>query len=292
MQGRIIKGIAGFYYVHVKDSGIYECKAKGIFRKNKIKPMVGDWVEITVLEEETKTGNVCDILPRKNELIRPEVTNVDQAVIIFATKKPDPHFNLLDRFLVLMEMQGLQLIICFNKCELADEKDKQILLDTYRNTNYRIIFTSVKTGEGLKELRNIFQDKTTALAGPSGVGKSSIINTMQDSICMQTGEISQKIDRGKHTTRHSELIPIDNSTYIMDTPGFSSLFLKDIKEEQLKNYFPEFYEYEEQCRFQGCQHWKEPDCAVKEALEKQEISKSRYDNYVDLYDELKKQRRY
>lgn len=292
MQGRIIKGIAGFYYVHVKEKGVYECKAKGIFRKQKIKPMVGDWVEIAVLDETTMTGNLCDILPRKNELIRPEVSNLDQAVIIFAVKKPEPNFNLLDRFMILMEMQGVDITICFNKCDLANELDKQTLLDVYRNTGYKIIFTSVKTGEGLNELRGVLADKTTTLAGPSGVGKSSLINSMQDSVCMETGEISRKIDRGKHTTRHSELIPINGSTYICDTPGFSSLYLKNMREEELKNYYPEFYEYEGHCRFQGCHHIKEPDCAVKEAFQQHKISKSRYENYVDFYNELKNQRRY
>ena len=259
MQGRIIKGIAGFYYVYdVVESVIYECKAKGIFRKEKIKPLVGDLVEYEILDAEEKTGNIIRILPRKNELIRPAVANIDQALVVFAVKKPDPHFNLLDRFLVMMERQEIPVIICFNKKDIADEPEIESLEKTYEACGYRVIFASAREGENILEIKEALKGKTTTVAGPSGVGKSSLINCLQENVNMETGSISRKIERGKHTTRHSELIPIDEDSYIMDTPGFSSLYTNDFGKEELKYYFPEFDQYQGGCRFQGCNHISEP----------------------------------
>ena len=201
MTGRIVKGIAGFYYVHVVESGIYECKAKGGFRKQKIKPLVGDQVEIDVIDETEKTGNIVDILPRQNELIRPAVANVDQALVIFASDKPKPNFNLLDRFLLLMHCSKVPVIICFNKADLIDEKTKEELRSIYAPCEIKVLFTSAKTGEGVEEFLSVLQDKTTTVAGPSGVGKSSLVNLLQTKVEMETGEISTKIERGRHTTR-------------------------------------------------------------------------------------------
>ena len=223
MQGKIIKGIAGFYYVHVAETGIFECKAKGIFRKEKIKPLVGDNVELELLDMQDMTGNITSILPRKNELIRPAVANVDQAMVIFAADKPKPNLNLLDRFLIMMEQRKVETIICFNKQDL------------------------------------VAQDE---------------------------------IDRGKHTTRHSQLLYIDRGTYIMDTPGFSSLYLMGLEAGELKFHFREFESFEPLCRFQGCSHIHEPDCAVKTSLAEGKISPIRYENYVMLYEELKNVRKY
>ena len=252
MQGRIIKGIAGFYYVYdVVESVVYECKAKGIFRKEKIKPLVGDLVEYEVLDAQEKTGNIIRILPRKNELIRPAVANIDQALVVFAVKKPDPHFNLLDRFLVMMERQEIPVIICFNKKDMADKPELEALEKTYEACGYQVIFASAKEGENIQKIKAVLKGKTTTVAGPSGVGKSSLINCLQENINMETGSISKKIERGKHTTRHSELIPIDEDSYIMDTPGFSSLYTNDFEKEELKYYFPEFEEYQNGCRFQA-----------------------------------------
>ncbi len=292
MQGKIMKGIAGFYYVHVAGSGIYECKAKGVFRSQNIKPLVGDDVELTVLNESEKTGNIEKILPRKNELIRPAVANVDQALVIFAAAKPKPNFNLLDRFLITMMYQNVPVIICFNKQDMVDEEELRLLKETYESAGYEIRFTSALDQRGVEELRELLQGKTTTVAGPSGVGKSSLINIWQPEAEMETGDISRKIERGKHTTRHSELFALDEESFIFDTPGFSSVFLPDFEKEDLKDYFPEFTEYEPYCRFQGCVHLHEPDCGVKEALDEKKISPIRYENYKLLYEELKNKRRY
>lgn len=292
MQGKIVKGISGSYYVFVVGIGIYECKAKGIFRNKKIKPLVGDNVKIAILDETKRIGNIEEILPRKNELIRPAVSNIDMALVIFAAAKPEPSFNLLDRFLCMMEYQQVPVTICFNKCDLITEEQQKELESIYQPAGYDVIFTSAKETENIDTLKSLLQGKTTAVAGPSGVGKSSLINKLQDKVCMETGDISQKIERGKHTTRHSEIIPIGEDAYIMDTPGFSSMDVPGFEKEDLWTCYPEFLPFEPNCRFRGCSHIKEPDCGIKEALEIGKISKVRYDNYVLLYEEVKQNKRY
>lgn len=292
MKGKIIKGIAGFYYVYGENDEVYECRAKGIFRKENRKPLVGDDVEITILDQGKKEGNLVKILPRKNSLIRPAVANVDQAFVIFALDDPKPNFLLLDRFLIMMEQADIPAVICFNKKDLAEEQEIRELYETYRGCGYQVILSSALQEEGIEEIRSILKGKTTVVAGPSGVGKSSLTNLLQKEIRMETGEISRKLKRGKHTTRHSQVIPVGDHTYLMDTPGFSSLYLIDMEEQELKDYFPEFRKYEEQCRFQGCRHIHEPGCAVKEALGSGEISSLRYEDYLNLYEELKEKRRY
>lgn len=292
MQGKIIKGIAGFYYVHAGDGQIYECKARGIFRKENVKPLVGDTVELEVLDAAEKEGSIQKILPRKSRLIRPAVANIDQALVIFAILKPEPNFNLLDRFLIMMEQQNLPCIICFNKSDIASEEERDNLRRAYETCGYRVLFISVKEREGLEALKGLLQGKTTTVAGPSGVGKSSLINYLHPQAAMETGAISEKIDRGKHTTRHSELFVLDQESYIMDTPGFSSLQLFDMEKEDLKDFYPEFRNYEEGCRFRGCAHISEPDCRVKEALAEGKISDVRYHNYTVLYEELKNKKKY
>lgn len=292
MQGKIIKGIGGFYYVHVQDAGVYECRAKGIFRKDKKKPLVGDDVEISVQDEEKKAGNVDILLPRRNELIRPAAANVDQALVVFAVSSPKPNLNLLDRFLIMMQQQEIPVIICFNKTDLVEEQELLHLSEVYKECGCKVVFISVEEKKGLDTLEALLDGKTTVVAGPSGVGKSSLTNYLQPDAAMEVGSVSKKIDRGKHTTRHTELIWIKKDTYFLDTPGFSSLYLQNISREELKEFFPEFWPYENQCRFQGCMHLSEPDCAVKEALKEGKIHNSRYENYKLFEEEIRSQRRY
>ncbi|WP_026662769.1 ribosome small subunit-dependent GTPase A [Butyrivibrio proteoclasticus] len=314
MKGRILKGIAGFYYVETYEEKVYECKAKGIFRKTNLKPLVGDDVEIDIIDEEKKLGNITEIYPRKNQLLRPPVANVDQAVILFAIVKPNPSYNLLDRFLIMMRQQNLPVIICFNKQDIATESEQQELYDAYEKCGYKVLFISVREEKGLDELKELLKGKTTTLAGPSGVGKSSLLNKLVPNAQMQTGDLSRKIERGKNTTRHSELffveelsdnadrnadINVDGSadgegttcdTYVIDTPGFTSLEMRDVTPDNLMQFYPEFAEYEPECRFGGCSHIAEPDCGVKRAIAEGKIAKVRYDNYKVLYEELKNMR--
>ena len=276
MKGKIIKGIAGFYYVHAGDAlhsadGIYECKAKGVFRKDHRKPLVGDDVEMEVIDEAQKKGNITELLPRHSELIRPAVANVDQALVIFAICKPQPNFNLLDRFLIMMQQQDIPCIICFNKQDIDAEGKKEDYRSIYEQAGFQTITVSAREKEGIDRLKDLLRGKTTTVAGPSGVGKSSLVNCLQSGIVMETGSISEKIERGKHTTRHSELISIAPDTYILDTPGFSSLGLFGLEKEQLAGYYPEFVPFEKYCRFGGCSHISEPVCGVKDAVAEGEI---------------------
>lgn len=291
MNGKIIKGIAGFYYVHTS-AGLAECKAKGIFRKDKIKPLVGDDVEIELTDKEPLTGNIVRILPRRNALVRPASANIDQALVIFAIVKPDPNYNLLDRFLITMERQELKAVICFNKKDLASTEEQFELENAYGRCGYRVLFVSGTGRQGMDEIRKCLKGKTTVVAGPSGVGKSTIINALYPEANMETGEISRKIDRGKHTTRHAQLFALDEDTFIMDTPGFTSLSLGEMEKEELQGYYPEFAEYEKNCRFGGCSHISEPICGIKDALTEGKISQVRYHNYSVLYEELKSRKKY
>ena len=253
MRGRIIKGIAGLYYVHcggaaeiTVDGGItggwsgvlYECSAKGIFRKDNRKPLVGDEVEMDVLDEDKLLGNIRELLPRHSELIRPAVANVDQALVIFAIVQPKPSFNLLDRFLIMMGQQKIPCIICLNKRDIDEKGDGDRYARIYAVCGYPVLTISARRGEGIEELKGMLEGKVTVVAGPSGVGKSSVVNCLQPDIVMETGEISTRIERGKHTTRHTELISLGGEGYILDTPGFSSLRLFDLEKEELAGYYP------------------------------------------------------
>ena len=291
MQGKIIRGIGGFYYINAGNS-IYECKAKGSFRKDGIRPLVGDDCIIDILDEKNRLANITSILPRHSEIIRPAVANVDQAMIIFAISRPEPNFNLLDRFIIQISQKDLPCIIVINKMDLADDDQRREIEEAYVACGCRVVFTSVSNREGVEEIRKLIKGKTTTVAGPSGVGKSSMINLLQSAVKMQTGVLSDKIDRGKHTTRHSELIPIDEDTYILDTPGFSSLNLFDVSTDTLKDYYYEFEDYAAECRFLDCKHISEPDCRVKKAVESGEVSRLRYENYLTLYRECKEKRKY
>ena len=287
-KGKIIKSIAGFYEVHTGEN-IYRCRARGVFRALGVKPLVGDDVEIEVTDTVSvpMEGNVIRLLPRKNELVRPNVANVDQALLIFAITHPAPSYNMLDRFLITMSKRDLPAVLCFNKQDLATEEEIRELRKTYEACGCIVLFVSVLSPETLTQLREILRGKTTVLTGPSGVGKSTLINTICPGARMETGELSRKISRGRNTTRHVELLAGEEETFLVDTPGFTSLYLMDIKAEELRYYYPEFSEYEGKCRFDGCVHRKEPGCAVRKALEEGKISRIRYGNYCELFDELK-----
>lgn len=291
MQGKIIKGIAGFYYVHIPEHGVFECKAKGVFRKDHVKPLVGDNVNLSIINEVDKIGNIVEILPRKNALIRPAVANVDQALIIFSIVKPEPNFNLLDRFLIMMQQQNVPCLICFNKSDLDGSNIAKEYCEAYKDSGCQIHIVSTKNGDGIEELLAVLAGKTSTVAGPSGVGKSSIINCLQTEIEMETNSISERIERGKHTTRHSEMIAINKNSYILDTPGFSSLELFDLEKEELSVHYAEFGQHELQCKFAGCSHINEPICGVKSALQEGAISNLRYENYKTLYEVLKNQKK-
>ena len=292
MTGKIIKGIGGFYYVVCENGVTYECKAKGVFRNRKIKPLVGDNVEIEILDAEKNLGNIEDILPRFNWLNRPAVANVDQTVIIFAVSAPAPNFNLLDRFLINMEQHEVPTIIYFNKIDLEGFRQSEDICRSYTKSGYEVLFISAESGYGIHTLEAVIKGKTTVFAGPSGVGKSSTLNSLFPDANVQTGGLSEKIQRGKHTTRHSELMFVDDDTYIMDTPGFSSLYTEGIEAEDLKLYFPEIAAYTGTCKFNMCNHISEPGCLVKEAVGDGRISKMRYDDYVMIYNELKEKRKW
>lgn len=287
MTGKIIKGIAGFYYVNTDGNRTFECKAKGSFRNVKKKPLVGDDVEIDIIDEEKMIGNIVSILDRKSEMIRPACANVDQALIIFAAKSPDPNFNLLDRFLVYMESEEVPCLICFNKDDLVSEDEADRIRQAYIDAGYPLMFVSAKDNAGIEALKDILEGKTTVVAGPSGVGKSSLINLICENDYMETGDISVKTERGKHTTRHAELIPVKSGTYIMDTPGFTSLDVFGADKDTLKYFYNEFEKVSCDCRFADCRHMNEPDCAVKRAVDKGDISRLRYDNYCELFASIK-----
>ena len=281
MEGIIIKGIGGFYYIKT-DEGIIECKARGKFRYNSLKPMVGDRVTIKV---ENGKGVIEDIHERSSELIRPTVANVTQAFVVFAIKNPDINLDLLNRFLTLCEYNDIHAVVCLNKEDLCTEEEKENLKELINDIGYEVLFINAKEGKGFDALKERLEHNITVLCGPSGAGKSTLLNSFIDREHMETGSVSEKIGRGKHTTRHSELIDVDNG-YLVDTPGFTTLDVTFIDRDSLKYCFPEFNDYNNLCKFNGCDHYKEPKCAVKEAVEEGKINKLRYHFYIKTLEEI------
>ncbi|EQB86839.1 ribosome biogenesis GTPase [Clostridium punense] len=280
MEGVIVKGIGGLYYVDVNKE-IYECKARGKFRHSGLTPMIGDYVVIEV--DQDKTGVINEILPRSTELLRPVVANVTQAFVVFAFRQPDLNLELLYKFLVLCEHSNLKAIVCFNKMDLA-EKEHRDIGEVLKNAGYEVLYLEAKNGVGVEELRKKIKDNISVFCGPSGVGKSTLLNSFIGRERMKTGEISEKVKRGKHTTRHSELMQVEEG-FLVDTPGFSSLELDFISKEDLQYCFPEFEPYRDGCKFNNCVHYKEPGCLVKAAVEEGKINETRYKFYVKTLEE-------
>ena len=286
-EGKIIKALSGFYYVLDGDQ-IIQCRGRGIFRKNKVTPLVGD--DVVYQADNDKEGYILEIKDRFNELVRPPISNVDQSVLVFSAKEPTFSTSLLDRFLVLVEAADISPIICITKMDLVDddalkERIHQYAED-YRNIGYSVYLTSMKNGSGIDDIVSHFQDKITVFAGQSGVGKSSLLNAISPDLELKTAGISAHLGRGKHTTRHVELIDI-NGGLVADTPGFSSLEFAGIEAEDLGSAFLEIGEKSAECKFRGCLHLKEPNCAVKRAVENGEIAQYRYDHYVEFLTEIK-----
>lgn len=279
-KGRIIKGIGGFYYVKAADNTVYECKARGVFRKDSIKPAIGDYVDILV---ENGKGSIEKIYERSTYLIRPCVANIDVLVIVIAAAQPDPNILLIDKLLVNAESAGIEPVIVINK---TDVKSGEELAETYKKAGYPVVLTSAKNEDATRAIMPYIKGKTSAFAGLSGVGKSTILNLITDTD-LETGEISDKIKRGKHTTRHVELLELKEGGYVLDTPGFSSFEINQIKATELMQYFPEMRRITDMCRFSGCLHINEPDCVIKEKVTMGEIAKSRYESYKELYNQLK-----
>lgn len=282
-EGIIVRAYAGFYYVKV-DQSIWECKVRGRLRLNQEKILPGDRVEIN--ETAPGKGVVERVLPRIRELLRPAVANVQQVVIVMSLTQPEPNLGLLDRLLVLSETERLEPLIVLNKADLVTESVTGDLVGIYRRAGYPVVATSACKGTGINELRGYLQDQISILAGPSGVGKSSLLNAIQPGLALRTGLVSQKIGRGRHTTRYVELMPLEAGGLVADSPGFSVLSLPSLKREELSSYFREMDELIGTCRFNSCLHRSEPDCAVKQALEQGRIDDRRYQSYLTLLQEV------
>lgn len=291
MKGLIVKGIGGFYYIETA-AGLIEAQGRGIFRKQGLTLCVGDEVEVSVLSAEEKKGVIEAVLPRRNHFIRPPIANVDMLIVTFAAKSPKPNFPLIDKLLIWAQAQGLEPLICINKCDLVSAAAVSALAAIYEGA-YPVVTASSKTGAGLEKLKAHISGKKAALAGPSGAGKSSLLNALHPPAEMETGQISQKTQRGRHTTRHVEIFAVEGGGRLFDTPGFTSLELpEEIDERELRHYYPEFDAPARDCRYDDCQHLKEPDCAVRAAALAGTISPQRYQSYIYLYEGLKDKRKY
>ncbi|MDV2582596.1 ribosome small subunit-dependent GTPase A [Alkalibacillus haloalkaliphilus] len=285
-KGKIVKALSGFYDVLIGQE-VYRCKGRGVFRNQKITPLVGDEVEISV--QENYTGTIQTVYERENELIRPPVSNVDQAIIVTSMTEPDFNPLLLDRFLILVENKDLDALIVFSKEDLVDsqhEGEIDFFINYYQSIGYDVVKVSSEMDDLNNQLEPYLANKISVIAGQSGVGKSTILNQLDETLEIETGDISKSLGRGKHTTRHVELYPIANG-YVADTPGFSALDFDELQLEDIRRSFREFLDYEDRCKFRGCYHMNEPKCAVKQAVDSEEIKPFRYEHYKQFYEEIK-----
>lgn len=300
LEGTIVKGIAGFYYVKSGDA-VYRCKARGIFKQRDIKPAVGDAVIMEVIPDNDDSL-ITQLLPRRNIFIRPFVANVDCFAVVAAASSPDPVYSVIDKLLVMAEKAGTDIVICINKCDLAEDMESstsrraceniEMIKGIYKSI-YPLVCLDGRTGEGTEQLLDLIKGKKTALAGPSGVGKSTILNRLVPDAEAETGSISEKSQRGKHTTRHSELFTVkSDGTMLFDTPGFTSFDILEADETELQYLFPEISSRLGSCRYHNCLHITEPGCSVREAVEKKEINAIRYRSYTDMIEEIRKSRQY
>ncbi len=293
LQGVIIKGYSGFYYVW-DGTCQWECSLRGKYRVKKQKFLPGDRVYLTIIDEDKKKAVIEKVILRKTELIRPAIANVEQVIIVMAYKDPEPDLWLLDRLLLMAQQRNVKPIICFNKADLLTAEQRKTLIDCYVKTGFPVIPTSTKREWGLETLREFLAESISVFAGPSGVGKSSLLNAIEKGVSLKTGEISTKLSRGKHTTRHVELIHLTGGGLLADTPGFSNVFLpEDLTRERLIKYYPDFWEYQDLCKYKRCLHRDEPDCAVRKATERGIIDMGRYERYLAILEEvIANERRY
>ncbi|MGF6375453.1 ribosome biogenesis GTPase [Clostridiales Family XIII bacterium PM5-7] len=288
MEGLIIKGIGGFYYVKTADN-IIQAKGRGIFKNEGITLAVGDIVDVELLDDGD--GVINAIAPRKNHFIRPPIANIDAFVVVFSIMRPKPNYSVIDKFLIVAEQHGIEPIICLNKCDLGSKEEREEIEAIYKNV-YPIVHTSTKTGEGIDQLLELIQHKKVALAGPSGVGKSTITNLIIPEAHMETGQVSRKTDRGRHTTRHVEIFEAAGGGMVFDTPGFTSFDILEAEEDELADFYPEIARYKGSCKFDNCRHMKEPECKVRDAVENGLISRVRYNSYLANMEELKNRKKY
>ena len=288
-SGIIIRGIGGFYYVSSEEDGIYECKARGVFRLKELTPLTGDRVVFSVTDPQKKTGYIEEILPRDSVLVRPAAANVDQVIAVVAAKSPEPDLLLLDKILVTAEKKEIRAVVLINKIDLDINDSRAEIRDSYTKAGYDVIETSFEETSGFMMLRNIMKDHISVFAGQSGVGKSTLLNRVMENVVMKTGSVSKKIERGRHTTRHAELVKLPEGGYVVDTPGFSSYELSEIDHTELQYLYPEFADHIPGCRFTGCSHISELGCGVKKAVDEGLISRGRYRRFAELYSILKQE---
>lgn len=287
--GIVIKALNGYYYVQ-QMTAVIVCKLRGRLKKERYSLTVGDRVQYEILSEDT--GIIEAILPRKNLLQRPLVANIDQVILTFAAAAPDPHPLLLDRFLVLAEYSGLEkILICINKADLSDLKEMEEFFRVYADMGYEVLFVSAKAAQGIDALKEHLQGCISVFAGPSGVGKSTLLNALDAKLNLETGAISEKIKRGKHTTRLAQLLPFGEDGFVVDTPGFSATEFLFLSERELAAYFKEFRPFAGKCRYATCIHDHEPQCAVKTAVAEGTITQQRYDSYCNILNEIRTQKR-